>query len=239
MQALTSRKQFGRIGLVGHSEGSQIAAAVAARHPEAVDFIVSLGGLGVSGLDLVMLQDRHAAVDLGATPSELARIMSYVQKYYETVLATPDGEPRIAALKAIDAGRAIEDLELITKYNMNEATLMPEVAAQPFLPVSLKTDARTDWFKVRCPVLVLNGSLDYQVPAKENVTGIVGALNAGGNLHVESAVLPSLNHGFQTASTGSVEEYKIIEETMAPSALLMVANFVRARVDCAENARKP
>jgi len=37
VQTLAARKQFGHIGLVGHSEGSQIAAAVAARHPEAID----------------------------------------------------------------------------------------------------------------------------------------------------------------------------------------------------------
>ena len=229
VQTLAARKQFGRIGLVGHSEGSTIAAAVAARHPKAVDFIVSLGGVGMAGFDLMLLQDRQWALDHGAKPQEVERIMPYVRRYYETVLATPDGEPRIAALKALFAGLAPEEQGLITQYHMNEFSLSPEMAARAFLPAGLKTDPRKDWSRVRCPVLVLNGSLDHQVPAEENVAGIVGALKAGGNAHVHSAVLPSLNHGFQTASTGNEDEYATIDETMAPAALQQVAGFARVR----------
>ena len=229
VQALSKRKQFNRIGLAGHSEGSSIAAAVAAHHPEAVDFVVSLAGVGMSGFELELLQDAQWARDHGAGPDEVARLMPYVRRYYETVLTTPDGEPRIAALKALHAGLAPEDQALIATYHMNEYTLSPGMAAQPFLPVSLKTDTRKDWSKVACPVLVLNGSLDHQVPAEENVAGIVGALASGGNAHVESTILPSLNHSFQTAQTGKEDEYAKIDETLAPAAMQRVADFARAQ----------
>jgi uncharacterized protein len=229
VQALAARKQFGRIGLVGHSEGSMIAAAVAARHPEAVDFIVSMGGAGMSGFDLMLLQDRQWAMSYGAKPDEVERVMPYVRSYYETVLATQNGEPRIAALKALYSKLAPTEQGLIAKYRMNEGTLSPEMAAQPFLLVSLKQDARADWSMVRCPVLVLHGLLDHQVPADENVAGIVNALKTAGNVHVESAVLTSLNHGFQTAKTGKPEESANIAETMAPIALKKIANFSRAK----------
>jgi pimeloyl-ACP methyl ester carboxylesterase len=227
VQALAARKEFGQIGLVGHSEGAAIASAVAARHPEAVGFVVSLGGVGMPGLDLMLLQDRQWASDHGAGPAEAARLMPYVRSYYETVLATPDGEPRIAALKSLYAGLPPQEQGLIAKYHMNEVTLDPRMAAQPFLPVSLKTDTRGSWSMVRCPVLVLGGSLDHQVPAEANVAGIVAALRAGGNRRVESAVLPSLNHGFQTARTGKDEEYAQLAETMAPAVLQKVADFAR------------
>lgn len=227
VEALAARRQFGHIGLVGHSEGAAIAGAVAARHPEAVGFVVSLGGVGMSGLDLMLLQDRQWASDHGAGSAEVARLMPYVRKYYETVLATPDGEPRIAALQALHAGLPKQEQDLIAKYHMNEVTLDPAVAAQPFLPVSLKTDTRRDWSIVRCPVLVLGGGLDHQVPAEANVAGIVAALRAGKNIRVESAVLPSLNHAFQTARTGNPDEYAQITETMAPAVLRKVADFAR------------
>ena len=225
VQALEMYKQFGQIGLVGHSEGAQIAAAVAARHPEAIDFIVSLAGVGMSGSDLEILQDRQAAYDLGATPEEIERILRYVRQYEETALATADGPPRVAALKALYGRLAEDDQRLIRKYHMDEFTLAPEMAAKPFFPVSLRTDPRTDWFKVRCPVLVLGGSLDHQVPANENIAGIVDALKAGGNSRVKAAVLPLLNHGFQTARTGRDDEYTQIEETMASGAMHEIANF--------------
>jgi fermentation-respiration switch protein FrsA (DUF1100 family) len=74
-------------------------------------------------------------------------------------------------------------------------------------------------------VLVLNGSLDHQVPAQENVGGILAALREGGNAKVESAILPSLNHLFQTAPTGREDEYGSIDETLAPAVLQRIARF--------------
>lgn len=227
VQALAARKRFARIGLVGHSEGSTLAAAVAARHPNEVGFVVSLGGAGMLGFDLLLAQDRIEAQDNGAGPDEVERLMPYVRKYYETVLATPDGAPRIAALKAVLAALPADEQALVAKYHMNQGTLAPGMAAQPFLPVSLRADPRKDWSQVRCPVLVLGGALDHQVPGPDNVAGIADTLKAGGNTRVEAAVLASMNHVFQTAPTGKHDEYAKIEESMAPAAMQRVADFAR------------
>ena len=66
----------------------------------------------------------------------------------------------------------------------------------------------------RVPVLALNGALDLQVPADENLAGIERALRAGGNRDVTVEKLPGLNHLFQPARTGAPSEYSEIEETM-------------------------
>jgi pimeloyl-ACP methyl ester carboxylesterase len=227
VQALKATGRFKHVGLIGHSEGSQISAAVAAAHPEAVDFVVSLAGVGLPGLDMMLLQDHQYALDNGASPQELERLMPYVRKYYDTVLATADGEPRVTALKALHAGLPAADRELIEARNMNAGTLSPSMAAEPFLPVLLKDDPRASWRAIRCPVLVLGGSLDHQVPSGQNVAGIVAALKTNRHAKVESAVLPSLNHAFQTAQTGKEEEYAKIDETMAPAAMQKIAAFAR------------
>jgi pimeloyl-ACP methyl ester carboxylesterase len=227
VQALKASGRFHHVGLAGHSEGSQVAAAVAAAHPEAVDFVVSLAGVGLTGLDNMLLQDRQYALDKGASPQELERLMPYVRNYYNIVLATDNGAPRVAALTALHAGLPAADRELIAARHMNEGTLSPTLAAEPFLPVLLADDPRGYWRAIRCPVLVLGGSLDHQVPAEENIAGIVAALKAGTHPKVESAVLPSLNHAFQTAQTGKEDEYANIDETMAPVAMGKVADFVR------------
>jgi len=227
VQALAARRQFSRVGIVGHSEGAEIAAAVAARHPEAVDFLVSMAGLGISSLDNELLQDRQVARDNGANPAEVERIMRYVRTYYETVLATPKGPARAAALKRVYAALAPADQALVSKYRMNQVTLSPDFAANAPEHMGLAGDARRGWRKVRCPVLVLNGSLDHQVPAAENVAGIVSALKEGGNRFVRSEVLPSLNHGFQTVKTGALDEGVDVDETLAPIALRKIAEFAR------------
>jgi pimeloyl-ACP methyl ester carboxylesterase len=226
VHAMQARKQFARIGLIGLSEGPQIAAAVAARQPDAVNFVVSLAGTGLPGIEMLLLQDRVWAKDHGANPAQVERLMVYVRKYYETILINPAVEPRIKALKALHDELSSDDKTLVEKHQMNEGSLSLSWAAKPFLRASLMSNPQTDWRAVRCPVLALNGSLDHQVPAKEHLAGIVAALRAGGNESVDAEELPSINHLFQTAKTGAEDEYSQIDETLAPTVLRRVAQFV-------------
>ena len=225
VRALAARQQFASIGLIGHSEGSMIAAAVAARYPDSVDSIVSLAGVGMPGVELMLLQDRLVARDQGADPAELARVMPYARRFYETVVARPEVVARLAALETLHESLSSADKALINKYHMDEGTLSLSWARQPFLRDSLISDPRSDWQAVRCPVLALNGDVDHQVPP-ENLAGIVSALHVGGNHRVQSAILTSVNHMFQTARTGAVDEYAAIDETIAPNVVERIGEFV-------------
>jgi hypothetical protein len=64
------------------------------------------------------------------------------------------------------------------------------------------------------------------VPPKQNLPAIRKALEAGGNKHFEIVELPGLNHLFQTAKTGSPNEYAQIDETIAPVALETMSNWI-------------
>lgn len=226
VNAIKGRHQFGRLGLIGHSEGPMIAATVAARQPASVDFLVSMAGVGLPGLDLMLLQDRLTARDNGASPEEITQLMVYIRRFYEIVLAEANSDARASALQALQTALPEADKALIKKYKMNSGTLSLRMAAQPFVRVILMANPESDWRGVRCPVLALNGSLDHQVPP-ESLTGIVNSLREGGNQKVESAVIPSLNHLFQTAKTGSENEYGAIDETIAPVALERISAFAR------------
>lgn len=225
VEAIRARKQFNRIGLVGHSEGPGIAAAVIAQHPKAVDFMVSMAGVGLPGLEMMLLQDRATAKVNGATAAEVDTIVNYAHKYYDIILAHAEIEPRMAELNAYvtqeSKSRATAD-----KYKMNQGSLALALADKPFLRAILSADTTQDWRKVRVPVLALNGSLDHQVPV-ESMHGIVAALKAGGNKKVSALVLPRLNHLFQTATTGAEDEYAKIDETIAPLALQKMVQFVQ------------
>jgi len=80
--------------------------------------------------------------------------------------------------------------------------------------------------RVKVPVLALNGSLDLQVPPKENLEGIRKALSD--NKDVTVMELPKLNHLFQSVGTGTLMEYGAIEETINPGALNIVGDWVAA-----------
>lgn len=225
VHAMAARKQFASIGLIGLSEGPQIAAEVAAKNPKTVNFVVSLAGTGLPGIEMLLLQDRAWAKDHGANPAEVERLMVYVRSYYEAIMTTAEVQPRLEALKELYERLSPEEKILVEKHKMNEGTLSMSWATKPFLRATLLSNPQVAWRQVRCPVLALGGSLDHQVPAKENLAGIITALNEGGNNRVESAELLSLNHLFQTAKTGTDDEYKKIAETFSPVAMHRIAQF--------------
>lgn len=82
--------------------------------------------------------------------------------------------------------------------------------------------------KVKCPVLALNGELDRNVDAGQNLT-VVQAIFAEHNPKLLTAKsFPQLNHLFQTAKTGSPQEYATIEETVAPVVLETVTAWLKS-----------
>ena len=75
-------------------------------------------------------------------------------------------------------------------------------------------------------MLALNGDLDLQVLAKQNLPEIEKSLKEAGNKDFRTATLPKLNHLMQTAKTGSITEYAQSEETMAPLALNTISDWI-------------
>ena len=96
----------------------------------------------------------------------------------------------------------------------------------PWFRYFLTYDPKPALRKTRCPVLALDGSKDVQVPPAEDLALIGQALKTGGNTAVTIQELPNLNHLFQTCRTGSPLEYATITETMAPSALAIISDWV-------------
>ena len=93
----------------------------------------------------------------------------------------------------------------------------------------LKQNPLQYWEKVNSPVLVLNGDKDSQVPAKENVQGIVRVLNKTKS-KVQQRIFSDLNHLFQKAKTGATTEYGEIDESINPEVLLEIANWLKSEI---------
>ena len=64
----------------------------------------------------------------------------------------------------------------------------------------------------------------------ENLTEIDSGVRSGGNDRVVIKELPRLNHMFQTSETGLPGEYSRIEETMAPSVLTLIGDWIAQQV---------
>lgn len=214
-------------GFVGHSEGSLVAARVAASEPD-VGFVVSMAGPGLSTFDVLVLQDGTQAAAEGATEREVELVRDFSRTYYRTALETEGEEAREEALRALYDGLEGEQREAMeTWFGDRPGTLDPAFAARDTFVEDLKGPApSTYWERVRAPVLVLNGGRDSQVPAEENVSAIVDALERAPTERVESRVFPNLNHLFQAAGTGAVDEYDRIEQTIAPEVLDFIGDWL-------------
>jgi hypothetical protein len=73
-----------------------------------------------------------------------------------------------------------------------------------------------------------NGSLDVQVPAKENLAAAREALKKNPKATVME--LAGMNHLLQDAKTGAPSEYNDIEETMSPTALKIITDWLSVNI---------
>jgi hypothetical protein len=227
VRSLKQRPGLGRVGLIGHSEGAQVAARTAARIPSDIAFVVSMAGPALTGLQTLLVQDRLHALDHGAAPAEADRLVAYARSYYQIIIDQPEVEARMAALRAFQAALDPSLRALVQKHRMDVGTLSLHLADKPFLRTLLTDDLQAPWRKVASPVLALNGSIDRLVPP-DNADAIGALLRASGNVRGRVVHLPKLNHGFQTAETGRPDEAERIAETLSPAVVPLITDFVKA-----------
>lgn len=221
-----------RVGLIGHSEGANMAILTAAADKR-VAFIVLLAGMGVSGKEILPMQMAALLRAAGAAEDALPGLVALEHKLIAAVMkkaprAEQEALARELTRRQLEQSKpptpiTPEQLETLVKTSL--AALETEAFAS-----LLRHDPRPILRKLRKPpVLALNGSLDLQVPAAENLGEIEKALRAAKNPDVTVQQLPGLNHLFQRAQTGQVEEYSKIEETLAPVLLQTVTDWILAR----------
>lgn len=215
-----------RVGIIGHSEGGIIAPMVAAGNPE-VAWIVLLAGTGLPGMDVQILQET-AMMQAGGVDERIIRANERQNKVvFPMIIATKDDAEAIKKFRAAEREvLTAEERKLIGLPDEG----MPDEAYRAYLTPwfrrFLELDPRPFLEKVACPVLALNGEKDLQVLPDENLREIERALERGGNKRCSVRRLPGINHMFQSAPTGALDEYRNIEETFAPLVLDMISDWI-------------
>jgi pimeloyl-ACP methyl ester carboxylesterase len=214
-----------RIGLIGHSEGGLIAPIVASQSKD-VAFLVLLAGPALPGEEILHLQAAAIMKAMGASDAQIEANRQVQERMLGIVKAQSDPTTALAALRNW-RDQFVAALPA-PQQQPAKAQLDAQIAqiTTPWFRFFLTYDPRPALTKVRVPVLALDGELDLQVPAEANLHAIEAALHTGGNQQVTIVRLPSLNHLFQTARTGTPAEYPQIEETMAPSVLKLIADWI-------------
>ncbi len=220
-----------RIGLIGHSEGGITGPLAASRSEDAVAFVVMLAGTGVPMDEVSILQSELMGRARGRSEERLAAESAQLRKVMDLVQAGAGSdelrEPVTALVDIQLADAPLGDDPEASKNMLIRRSLQQMTG--PWYRHAVNYDPREVLRELHCPILAINGELDLQVDADQNLAEIGRVLGEAGNPDYEVHRLPGLNHLFQTATTGSVTEYAQIEETMSPTVLKLVGDWINER----------
>jgi hypothetical protein len=221
-----------QIGLVGHSEGGLIAPMVATQSKD-VAFVVLMAGPGLPGEEIIQQQTELIMKANGVAPEGIRESLVLLERMFGILRQEPDfarAEQKLVEAVKEATGKMTEAQKQGSGLTGEGAQVLAKQLNTPWFRYLLSYDPRPVLRKVKVPVLALSGEKDLQVPPKENLAAIAGALKEGGNRQVQTRELPGLNHLFQTAQTSSPAEYAQIQETFAPAALQQVGDWINQQV---------
>ena len=217
--------RIGTVGLIGHSEGGIIAAIVASRRDD-IGFVVLMAGPGVPGAELLLKQNERIFDGMGIVGERKETLLTLLDRLFTTL--TSDMTEDEMRQQVDEIVRKQFEINGIPPAQQDETQVQAAVeqVLNPWMRYFLAFDPRPALEAIRVPVLALNGELDVQVDAEQNLTAIDAAIEKGGNHNVTLHRLPKHNHLFQRAKTGLVNEYAVIEETISPEVLDLIRDWV-------------
>ena len=231
VEYLKSRKEINpkQIGLIGHSEGGIIAPMAAAKSP-AVAFIVLMASPGLMGEEVLYSQNELLLRAVGASDEVLATRRASLKQIFDVLKNEKDNTTARIKIRKIardELAKMSEKEKEAIGASESMLELQIQMVMSPWFRFFLTYNPKTTLMKVKCPVLAIIGEKDLQVSSKENLEAIEETLKAGGNKHYMIKELSNLNHLFQTAETGALTEYAKIEETISPTALKLIADWIK------------
>lgn len=220
------------IGLIGHSEGGYVAPVAAARS-EDVAFVVLLAGPGVSGREILESQSALLQEAMGVPEQRRLAELDVQRRVFDVLLDDQlPMERRRERIRELmnEAMKPLisDDAERAAAIDQQEAAIFT-----PWFMGFLEFDPRPFLRRLRVPVLALNGELDLQVPADQNLSELERNLREAPTRDVTILRMAGMNHLFQPAETGLPGEYGQIETTVAPAALEVLTNWIRRRTGLA------
>lgn len=214
---LRSLKQFGKVGVIGHSEGGTIAFMMGAN--KSVDFLVSLAGSAASGWEVIIGQNKAAMQLQGVPPMVIEDYAKALDILYKD---------RVAKKQIGNQEQYVEDLcknySLTLPANFKSNLVKCITAGGEWLTWFLGYHPSEAIRKVTCPTMALNGTLDLQVLSKDNLSVIRTNLPDNDKNLIKE--YDALNHLFQHCTPATALNYGAIEETISEEVLRDMADWI-------------
>lgn len=209
---------FGKTGVLGHSEGGCIAFLIGGAGK--ADFIVSMAGTAVRGDSVLIDQNKRMLAMSGFPLNICTDYCRALQGVFDSIRAGKGSD---------EAENTVKDVIMKTGANLpvSLSRNLVEVirTINPWLKYFISCDPQESISKIKCPVMAVNGNRDTQVSASTNLNALCRLLPHNKYNNVKE--YDGLNHLFQHCTTGGVNEYGQIEETMSPEVMADIANWIR------------
>jgi pimeloyl-ACP methyl ester carboxylesterase len=208
------------IGLIGHGEGAIEAAIVAASNTQ-VAFVVLLNGTAAPGQEVLLAQTARAESAAGVPEEQMDADLRLGAGLYKMVQQGRTGEEMERALANVPEG--------YRPFVESWRRQIPRLQS-PWLAFFLSYNPATALEKIQCPVLALFGEKDMTIDPDQNASAMKKAFSHGHNRDAKVKVMPGLNYLFQKANTGLATEYASISETISPTALEAIGEWISKEV---------
>jgi pimeloyl-ACP methyl ester carboxylesterase len=223
------RKKYkkNKIGLAGHSEGG-MHTLIATTKLKKVDFLIQLAAVGTNGREVLVEQQYLIPIKNGQA-EELAKWNSAT---YDTLtkllIASPKADFANQVIAFVERNFESIPSELKEKATKQEfingyISFLDNTWARGFMQFESSTYLQ----KITCPILVINGSEDIQVPPLKNQEAFRNNFSEKSKAKSKVVLFPGLNHLFQTCKKCSILEYGDLEETVSPKVLNEMVSWIK------------
>ena len=193
---------IGRIGVVGHGEGANVALLTAGQ-PLSPAFVVSLAGYGLTGAQTLLQQQVARQRAQKINPVVVQANYERQRTMYDIMRLTNPPQA-----KAIVSNMLRQDRPEFTSEQVQAAAAK---LLTPWYRYFLAFDPVANLDQVRCPVLLLNGTDDAEAPADLHLAALEKELKSI-NRSTTAKRLPGVNHLFQPVKT----EWVLMNGEMKP-----------------------
>lgn len=206
-----------KLGIIGHSEGGLIAYLLAGQALPNLSFIASLAGPAIS-IDQLMVEQLYAIGKAsGMNQIQLEQARRINEKNFAIVKSNLSTEKAYESL-VYNMGLTMDGQQMDAMKGELMTMLSPayryflRIEPEHFLP------------KIYIPVFAAFGQLDVQVPPATNMSSLQQLLAPNSKTNIKE--YKGLNHLFQRAETGLVQEYMDIEHTIDDAFMAKLSSWI-------------
>lgn len=218
------------IGMLGHSEGGAIVSICASKNKD-LKYIILFAGPGMKGIDVLLQQNKAYFEKANAPQHAIDFQLSTIKEIYRLIEKNQDNEIIEKKmnkwfdkeLKKLDESQRKE----IQFSNQDVRKQFVKSLTSNWMRTFLMLDPAYYLKQVHQPVLAMNGTKDIQVLYHYNLPAIEKALKKAKNNNYKIYTAVGMNHLFQESTTGMIDEYSKIEQTISPIILSQIRDFIK------------